>query len=301
MMEFYCKDKLVSEEEWSSVIDKLQSSVSGKLAQKEAVKVLKKEIIAAVKRRIPSSKFGVFFSGGVDSSLITLICKQLKADFTCYSVGFKTEGMDLAPDLEYARRVADHLGVDLKLKVYDMQQAENIIKDVVAMLPKPATVDADFVVKVGVGCVVVAAHKLAKEKLFFSGLGSEELFAGYDRHSKVDDVNAECWRGLKLMWARDLIRDCSIASSLGIKIATPFLDEKMIVSAMKVPGELKLKDEKKKIIIRQVAEELGLDKEFAWRKKMGAQYGSRFDRAIAKLAKKKGFKTKGEYLQSLLD
>ena len=39
--------------------------------------------------------------------------------------------------------------------------------------------------------------------------------------------------------------------------------------------------------------------EFAWRKKIAAQYGSGFDKAMEKLAKRNKFKTKKEYLLSL--
>ena len=49
----------------------------------------------------------------------------------------------------------------------------------------------------------------------------------------------------------------------------------------------------------EIAEELGLPKEFAWRKKQGAQYGSRFDKAIEKLSKINGMKSKQEYIESL--
>ena len=56
----------------------------------------------------------------------------------------------------------------------------------------------------------------------------------------------------------------------------------------------------KKIILREIAEDFGLEKEFAWRKKKAAQYGSNFVKGIDKLAKKHNFTTKKEYLQSLL-
>ena len=56
----------------------------------------------------------------------------------------------------------------------------------------------------------------------------------------------------------------------------------------------------KKIILREAAEFIGLKKEFAWRKKQAAQYGSNFVNGIEKLAKRKGFKMKKDYLMSLL-
>jgi asparagine synthase (glutamine-hydrolysing) len=49
-----------------------------------------------------------------------------------------------------------------------------------------------------------------------------------------------------------------------------------------------------------MAEKLGLPKEFSWRKKVAAQYGSGVDKNIGNLAKRKGFKYKKDYLESLL-
>jgi asparagine synthase (glutamine-hydrolysing) len=55
-----------------------------------------------------------------------------------------------------------------------------------------------------------------------------------------------------------------------------------------------------KIILREIAEELGLKKEFAWRKKKAAQYGSNFIKGMDKLAKRNGFNYKKDYLGSLV-
>ena len=41
------------------------------------------------------------FSGGVDSSLIALICKQAGADFICYTIGYG----ETARDVEWAKKV----------------------------------------------------------------------------------------------------------------------------------------------------------------------------------------------------
>jgi asparagine synthase (glutamine-hydrolysing) len=150
-----------------------------------------------------------------------------------------------------------------------------------------------------VGSVIVAAAEEAKKdgvKILFSGLGSEEIFAGYERH-KVKDVNQECWRGLGLMWDRDMVRDFAIANKLNIELRTPFLDSEVIKAAMQIPGNKKLNKRGNKLILREIASDLGLG-EFAFRKKVAAQYGSNIDRAILKLAKKKGFKFKKDSLQS---
>jgi asparagine synthase (glutamine-hydrolysing) len=287
------KDKLISEKEWIKHINSLKSK--GKSTKAE----LKEKIISAVKKRIPKSKFGIFFSGGIDSSLIALICKQAKADFICYAVGLEN-----AADIEAAKKAAKLIGVKLKFKIFDLKEAEKVIKKVTEIVgpgtqTKRSQSDSSLVMKVGVGSVVYAAAELAKKdkiNVFFSGLGSEEIFAGYERHISAKDINKECWKGLKDMYQRDILRDYSISEELEINILTPFLDSDLIKTAMQIPGKEKLNKEYKKLILRKVAEELGLPKEIAWRKKKAAQYGSKFDRAILRLARRNKFKYKKEYL-----
>ena len=100
------------------------------------------------------------------------------------------------------------------------------------------------------------------------------------------------------MWHRDLLRDFKIAKYLGLELKTPYMDLEVIKTAMNINPMYKIDKINKKIILREIAEDFGLDAEFAWRKKKAAQYGSKFDRAILKLAKKHGFKFKADYLNS---
>ena len=102
------------------------------------------------------------------------------------------------------------------------------------------------------------------------------------------------------MWQRDLLRDYTIAKALGIELKTPYMDLSIIKEAMGINPIYKIDQKNKKIILREIAEEFGLEKEFAWRPKKAAQYGSNFLKGIDKLASRRGFQTKKEYLQSLL-
>lgn len=288
MQELWLKDnQLIEKEEWVKLIDNLDLELIKD--KEEAKKRIKELFISAVEKRLVNEKIGVLFSGGVDSSFIAAVSKN----FICYSVGFQEDTKE-PEDIVEAKKVASKLGFELKYKIYNLVEAEEIVKETVQILRK---VGKDDVVNVGVGCVVLAAVKLAEEKYFLSGLGSEEIFAGYERHSNVEDVNKECLSGLKQMWERDLVRDFTLAKEFGITVGTPFLDKDLIEYAMKLPGEWKLNDGKKKVILREVAEEFL--NEFAWRKKKAAQYGSCFDKAISKLARKNGFKMKKDWLDSL--
>jgi asparagine synthase (glutamine-hydrolysing) len=282
MIEEFENGTLPAEEKWKAHIDELRKKTAE--STKEQVK---KALINAVEKRVPKEKFGLFLSGGVDSSLLALILKKFTDDFVCYSVGIKG-----SKDLEAAKYAAEKLKLNWKHKEFTIEEAEPILKKTAAMFEKPD------VINVGVGSVVVAAAELADVKIFFGGLGSEEIFAGYQRHAHANDVNDECWKGMKEMWARDLARDATLGEKLGISVRVPFLDDELIIKAMGIAGERKINSEHKKVILREIAEELGLPKEIAWRQKQAAQYGSGFDKAMEKLAKRAGM-SKSEYVKTL--
>ncbi len=271
--------------EWEHRIDTLRSTTTQSNPEE-----VTNALISAVKTNTPSTQFGIFLSGGVDSSLLAFIAKSQGAQFTCYCAGL--EG---AEDPVWADKAARALGLTLKIKTFPLDEMESLFKRTAKLLPTPD------VLSVGVGAVIVAAADLAKQDgvtTFLGGLGSEEIFAGYERHAKATDINDECWRGLRGLFVRDLTRDLPLAAALGIDVRCPFLDDGLIITAMGVPGEKKLNASHKKVVLREIAEQLGLPKEFAWRKKTAAQYGSKFDYALEKLAKRKGM-TKREYVASL--
>jgi len=290
--------KLIPENLWLKFIDSLQNDFDNLETNKERAKrELAESIIQAIKKRT-ASKFGILFSGGVDSSLIAFVAKQLKCDFTCYTIGFEN-----SDDIAWAQKIANEYKFNFKYKTLNLNEFENVVKYVTKLLN-----DAD-IVKVGVGSVLYAASKLSlsdNNNVLFGGLGSEEIFAGYKRHEDALQVNRfevlhqECWNGLKNMWSRDLVRDFTISKHLGLDLRVPFLDKEVIKVAMNIHPMFKLDNKDKKIILREAAEFIGLKTEFAWRKKQAAQYGSNFINGIEKLAKKNGFKLKKDYLQSLL-
>lgn len=286
--------KLVSSNEWYSYIDSLKNEVKSEISdEKKAIEAIKHHFLLAIKKRYPSKKFGIFFSGGVDSTGISFISKKDKQDFICYTVGL--EGSE---DIEYSVRIAKEYGFNHKKKILTMDEVEEIFESLAKIIPKK---DLN-VVNLGVGAVELAAIELAKKDkidTLFGGLGSEEIFAGYQRHEKSKDINEECWNGLKTTYDRDFGRDYSIAVAEGMTFLTPFLDKDLIIAAMQVSGKLKLKDEHKKYIFRKLMIDLGLKEEYAYRPKKAAQYGSSFDKAILKIAKSKSFSHKHKYIEYL--
>jgi asparagine synthase (glutamine-hydrolysing) len=249
----------------------------------------------SISRRIPpGEKFGVLFSGGLDSTLIACLCKG--ADFVCYTVAVEEPGMKEAEDLRYAKRIAADLGFELKIKKISVAELEKYLTKVV-----PLVEDTD-VVKISVALPLYVACELAREdgvKTVLGGLGAEELFAGYERHTRIkkENLNKECLAGLLEMYTRDLYRDEQVAKSQGISLRAPFLDTELVDYALRIPVSYKLSEQENKAILREIARDLGLAGA-ASRKKRAIQYGSNFLKAIEKLAKRKGFRYKKDYLRT---
>jgi diphthine-ammonia ligase len=282
---------LISEEIWQKKVNKLRTDkpIADK---KQAVQKLEKSLVSAVKKRAVK-KCGLMFSGGVDSALIALILKKLDADFMCYALGTPQ-----SKDLAYAIKIAEELDFPIRTKTFRPIEIEKTVKKLIKLFGH------SDIVTISVGYVVYEATMLAlndKVRNIFTGLGSEEIFGGYQRHGKSHDINKECWQGLlNQFWKRDLSRDSKIADHLKVSYATPFLDEEVIKTAMSIPGEFKRNEEYKKVILREVAEELGLPHEYSFRRKLAAQYGSGFDKALHKIARTHGFKKKTDWLDSLV-
>ena len=279
----------MTEKEW---LKKLETLKTDEVIEKKdkCITAVEEKLLNAIKKNLPNEKFGILFSGGIDSTLLAMIAKKENKNFICYTVGMKN-----ATDVQGAEEAAMILGFKHKVRILNDEEAEKIIHKMIKTLNEPD------VMKVGVGAVVYAGLEIAKMDgitKVLGGLGSEEIFAGYERHLESDDINKECWKGLETMWQRDISRDKKIADLFGIKLITPFLDADLIKTAMKVPGKYKIDMNHKKLILREIAYGLGMPKEFAFRKKTAAQYGSNFDKAIMRIAKKKGFHLKKDYLNS---
>lgn len=255
----------------------------------KVTKLLKK----AIEKRVPERKFGILFSGGVDSSFIALILKKLGYDFECYTAGIDSKTMKEAEDITYAKKAAQEMGLKLNIVKVKEKDVPQYIKKIVPLI------EDSNVVKVGVALPFYAACEKARKdgcKVIFSGLGSEEIFAGYERHKHSHDINKECVSGLLKMYERDTYRDDVITMNNNIELRLPFLDKELVRYALRIPAKYKIQGDVSKLILREVALKEGMSEEIALRKKRAAQYGSNFHKAIKKLARKKGFKRISEYL-----
>ena len=280
-------------EEWLKFVEKIKEEVEKKkpiVSEKEAVPKLKEALEIALRETLPREKFGILFSAGVDSGLIAWYSKIHNYEFCCYTIG--TEN---SKDLLFAKKIAKKYKLPLKTSTVNEEKLLKCLKSLKRILKNLDTV------KAGVGAATFLTLEMIKKdnlKFAVSGLGSEEIFAGYKRHEIANNVQETCWQGLQAMYERDLQRDFPIAKYLKIKILTPFLHKKVIKTAMQISAKLKIKGDIKKYILRKTSLRFSLPEEIAFRKKIAAQYGSGIDKLLEKLAKKEKH-SKAEFLKNI--
>ncbi len=126
------------------------------------------------KRMMSDVPFGVFLSGGVDSSTNVALMSELMSDpVRTFSVAF--EEHDQYNELEYAREIAHRFGTDHHEVVLNSQDLEDFLPELIHHQDEPL---ADWV------CVPLHfVAKLARDNgtiVVQVGEGSDELFHGYD-------------------------------------------------------------------------------------------------------------------------
>jgi asparagine synthase (glutamine-hydrolysing) len=131
------------------------------------------------KRMMSDVPFGVFLSGGIDSSTnVALMAELMNDPVQTFSVGFA--GEDRYNELHHARRVAKRFGADHHEVVIEVQDLESFLPDLIHHQDEPI---ADWV------CVpLYFVSRLARESgtiVVQIGEGSDEIFHGYDWYVRL--------------------------------------------------------------------------------------------------------------------
>lgn len=147
----------------------------------DAVTALRHSMATAVQRQMVSDvPVGVFLSGGLDSSYITVLSKNVAdSDFTGFNVNFPdAENLldQVDPDLPYAKNLADHLGMQLHVTELGHSVADlwsHVVWHLDEPLADPAAIATYLVCK---------QAREFKTPVLLSGQGADDLFCGYPRY-----------------------------------------------------------------------------------------------------------------------
>ena len=245
----------------------------------------------------------VAFSGGVDSALVAAGYPEAPL----YVIGF--EG---SHDIAAAREAAAAMGRsdDLHVIELDHETLREAVPRVTAAIDRTNPMDVSIALP-----LVLVAERIREDGFsrLALGQGADELFGGY---SKVVDpatdhrIDAETVRGAVTETIRtlpeQLERDVCGLQAVGVEPVTPFLQDRVVAAALRLPGELLASEPERKIALRAFARQAGvLPASVASTDKKAVQYGSYVSRELDRLARQAGYKRRmddhvGQYIRSLV-
>jgi diphthine-ammonia ligase len=257
----------------------------------EAAEEVAEKFLEAIEKRVPNTEVAVLFSGGVDSTLVAAALQELNKEFTAYTSGIQYGNTSKPRDVEWAEKIADKMDIELEVNMATLEDVEESLPKISEWLSSANVIKNSVALPMH-----FALSEKGSEKVVFTGLGSEHIYAGYRRQGGY--LNKECLSDLRSVYHEDLYRDNVVCFRNGRELRVPFLDDELVRHALTLPEELKVNADYRKLVLRKAAEKIGVPEEVVWRGKVAAQYGSNFDKAISKLAKDNGFDQKQKYLNS---
>ena len=239
------------------------------------------EMQNAVKNTISKKKFGVAFSGGVDSTILAKICSDLGYDVTLLTVGFSD-----SHDIVFSKKISKLLELPHKTLEITLDNFADISHKI------KKTIKTDNL-SWNENCIAFYhVSKLAKSldlDTVTTANGIDELFCGYNGYRDaikagnelvIELMNKKIENELQMMNAVN-----RISSEFNVKIIQPFLNQDFIQYAKKIPVYEKIKDSDdliRKHIVRKLALEIGVPEESANKRKKALQYGSQIHKALIK-------------------
>ncbi|HSZ73099.1 MAG TPA: asparagine synthase (glutamine-hydrolyzing) [Cytophagaceae bacterium] len=169
--------------------------------EEQQVFELQQYLEKAVERQLQSDvPVGFFLSGGLDSSAVLAMAKKLypKERFPCYTIDSGDQAYEgFSSDLHYAKKVAKHLNVSLKVVKADIDVIRHF-DQMIYHLDEPQADAAPL--------NVLEISKAALNdgvKVLLGGTGGDDLFSGYRRHQAL---NYEPLFKLVPRWSVDLLK-----------------------------------------------------------------------------------------------
>jgi len=217
---------------------------------------------------------GLMLSGGLDSSLVAGIVKEispLRRKSFCV-------GAPGSQDMTAAREVAESLGTEHYEYEYSLEEMIEALPQVIYYLEsfEPSLVRS--------AVPNYFAFQMASKHvdLVLSGEGADELFSGYDYLKDIEnpqELDEELIRVINSLHHIGLQRGDRMSAANGIEVRTPFLDRELMEYALKVPVDWKLKQGTngvvEKWILRKAFDGMNqVPEEIIWRDKQEFSEGS---------------------------
>jgi len=240
---------------------------------------------------------GVAFSGGLDSAVTAVLAKDAHRDVQLISVGLPGSS-ELSTAEDYARQV----GLPVEFQPFSSDTLEQYVRRVVWLIEEPNLMKVSVAIPLHWSATVASRLRI---RVMLCGQGSDELYGGYSRYSRILDSKGrralvdELYRTVIESFKVNYERDEQATAPCGVELRTAFADRDVVQFSLRIPLEFKVRpghDLTRKWVLREAAKRLGLPENIIWRRKKAIQHGTGVENAIRKLAKKQNL-TAEAYLE----
>jgi len=214
-------------------------------SERESCDIVRNSLIESVDKRLMSDvPFGVLLSGGLDSSLVSSIAVDLINKRGGTQFGNKVHsfsiGLKGAPDLKYAKIVAEHLDTIHHEINFTVEEGIDAIRDVIYHLE---TYDTTTIRASTPMFLISRKIKAMGIKMVLSGEGADEIHGGYlyFHNAPSDDIfHKECCKRVKNLHYFDCLRANKSTMAWGLEVRVPFLDKKFIRNTITITPKQKM-------------------------------------------------------------
>ncbi|CAD8049746.1 unnamed protein product [Paramecium sonneborni] len=243
---------------------------------------LRDRFIEVVRREVQGdAPFGLFISGGVDSSIVAGIVAKLikKGDIDLSKRGMRKVhsfciGLEGSPDLHFAKKVAEFHGFEHHSFTYTVDEGLDYIPEVIYHTETFNNTTIRASTPMYMMCRRIKALGI---KICLTGEGSDELFGGYLYFHKAPnrvEFHQELIRKLHDLHKYDLLRANKACLAWGIETRPPFMNKQWIEYVMQIDPKYKMinafEPQMEKFILRKAFEDLEhpfVPQDILWRQK----------------------------------
>jgi len=247
-------------------------------------KQLLDEMENAVKETVTDKKIGVAFSGGVDSTLLAKLVKDMGYDVHLLTIGFQD-----SHDINFAKEVNQILNFPHSISEIDPEKFKEVSDKI------HQTIKTDNLSWNENSIAFYYVAELAQKndlKTVVTANGIDELFCGYNSYREAiekgeDEVTKMMIEKLKNEQEM-MVAINQVTAEFGVRMIQPFLLPNFIEYAKKIPISEKIHgpdDIQRKHPIRELAMDYGVPEVAAQKRKKALQYGSQIHKSLLKSRK----------------